>query len=347
MTVCIAAICDNGGIVGATDRMMTSGDIEFEPDFNSLEKLEFPGPLNENYTPNQKIFALTNYIVGLTAGDAGLESEIMQEVLGTMTSRINSNAAQWWTVKETVALYLHHYDMARKNRAQTAIFAPFGLTETTFLSRQYEMSKDFINEIMTHIRRFESNFRAEHGVETIIVGMDKTQDLYFPHIYSIYRSLNGDSVTCCDSIGFAAIGSGFRHAESQFMLAGHTRSSSIADTLLLTYMAKKRSEVAPGVGEGTDMFVIGPGSGQFAMLDRIKNFDFDKIGKIYKKVSNREHAALKTAKDEMKVYLQEFYEKRELQQQKSEAEQAAKLRAAAPPIEAQKPTENKGENDTK
>src|ERR1700677_3845679 len=31
MTVCIAAIANNGVIVGAADTMLTSGDVEFEP----------------------------------------------------------------------------------------------------------------------------------------------------------------------------------------------------------------------------------------------------------------------------------------------------------------------------
>jgi hypothetical protein len=42
------------------------------------------------------------------------------------------------------------------------------------------------------------------------------------------------------------------------MLAGHSPFSSSPETLLLTYLAKKRSEIAPGVGKGTDMFIIGP-----------------------------------------------------------------------------------------
>ena len=43
MTVCIAAICDNNTtILGACDRMMTSGDVEFEPALDSLTPPAFP-----------------------------------------------------------------------------------------------------------------------------------------------------------------------------------------------------------------------------------------------------------------------------------------------------------------
>src|SRR6202041_418719 len=118
MTVCIAAICDETGIVGASDRMLTSGDVEFEPDFDSLPTVEFPPGLHETFTRNGKIRALTNRIVGLTAGDAGLQSEIMQEVLSAMMSQLPD---KWWTVKETVDLYVNAYDSAKRKRAQTAI----------------------------------------------------------------------------------------------------------------------------------------------------------------------------------------------------------------------------------
>jgi hypothetical protein len=75
-----------------------------------------------------------------------------------------------------------------------------------------------------------------------------------PHIYVVRNS----DVSCQDPVGFAAIGAGHWHAESQFMFAGHVRLRPFPETLLLVYSAKKRAEVAPGVGAETDMFMIGP-----------------------------------------------------------------------------------------
>lgn len=72
------------------------------------------------------------------------------------------------------------------------------------------------------------------------------------HIYSI----RDDYISCDDSTGFRAIGSGARHAESQFMLAGHAWNSGPHATAALAYRAKKDAEIAPGVGKGTDMYMI-------------------------------------------------------------------------------------------
>jgi len=88
-------------------------------------------------------------------------------------------------------------------------------------------------------------------METIIAGMDETG----PHIYSI----DSDGVSSCnDSAGFAAIGIGARHAESQFMFQHFAPHWHIGPALILLYTAKRRAEVAPGVGSETDMFLIAP-----------------------------------------------------------------------------------------
>src|SRR5437868_4735953 len=63
-----------------------------------------------------------------------------------------------------------------------------------------------------------------------------------------------------DGDRFVAAGGGQWHAASQFMFAGYTRWWSFPNALSLLYAAKKRAEVAPGVGTGTDLLVI-PGNG--------------------------------------------------------------------------------------
>ena len=61
MTVCIAAICRTSEnqyiIIGASDRKVTAGDIQFEP-------------------PIQKIYHFSSHIIALTAGDALAQKEV-------------------------------------------------------------------------------------------------------------------------------------------------------------------------------------------------------------------------------------------------------------------------------
>jgi len=107
-------------------------------------------------------------------------------------------------------------------------------------------------------------------IGTIISGIDDEG----AHLYS---GENGNMM-CDDAVGFAAIGAGHWHAQSQFMFARYVRSASAAKALYLVYAAKKRAETAPGVGQETDMFVMGPQPGTY---DVIRRPIIDDVAKIY------------------------------------------------------------------
>jgi hypothetical protein len=268
--------------------MMTAGDIEFEPDLDSLSK---PPASPAIYNTNAKIFLLTTSIVAMTAGDSGLQAEVVASTRAKVSERTSAEPHKWLDVKNAVDFYLESYNTAKAKRIHDVIFAPLGLDANSFLSRQHELNTNFISDVTKRLQWFESEFQDTHGADTIITGVDTT-----PHIYRITKSVNGNDVTCCDSIGFAAIGSGARHAESQFMLSGHNPHSDRDETLLLTYLAKKRSEIAPGVGKGTDMFVIGPLPGTVAMMANIEDFNMKEIASIHKKMEQEQAKRFQAAK---------------------------------------------------
>jgi hypothetical protein len=58
------------------------------------------------------------------------------------------------------------------------------------------------------------------------------------------------------AIGFAAIGTGEEHAAGEYMSYAFTNRWPLYPTMALTYAAKRRAEIAPGVGKTTDMFLI-------------------------------------------------------------------------------------------
>src|SRR5204863_6355462 len=208
LTVCIAAICDGGIIIGASDRMITSGDIEFEPSGMPL-------------APPAKIFQLTSSIAIMTAGDSGLQSEIIQNLIPIVNERIRAEPNQWLPVKAVVDGYVNCYTKLKLQCARNAILAPLGLDENRFVSQQQGMSPVFVERITREMLNFDMP-----GVETIVTGIDTAPSTNpRAHIYTI----RNNDVTCCDDIGFAAVGIGARHAESQFMLAGHTRFSPLPE----------------------------------------------------------------------------------------------------------------------
>src|ERR1700722_15759798 len=246
LTVCVAAICEDNIILGASDRMVTAGDVEFEP-------------------PQTKVTFLTSSIAVMIAGDASLQLEIMYEVRNEVQVRVEAAPSNWWQVKDVANLYFKHFKKAKRTRTESAILDPIGLDYDSFITRQQELSSELVDKLATEVLNFEMS-----EIGTIVTGVDPTG----PHIYVV----SNRGVACRDSVGFAAIGAGYWHANSQFMFAGHARSKPIPQTLLLAYAAKKRAEVAPGVGEATDMFWIGPAVGiSFPVGDHVVG----KLGEIY------------------------------------------------------------------
>ena len=156
-------------------------------------------------------------------------------------------------VNEAVECYINSYNALKAIRVKDFVLTPLGLDLDTFISRQGEMKSEFVSDVHSRMLRADDELRKSFGLSTIITGVDEDG----PHFYTIIKSFDEDHTTCADALGFAAIGIGARHAESQFMMNGQNPFSNREETLLLTHMAKKRSEVAPGVGKETDMFTGG------------------------------------------------------------------------------------------
>jgi len=125
------------------------------------------------------------------------------------------------------------------------------------------------------------------GASTIISGIDADG----PHIYTV----TNEEVVCNDNIGFSVIGSGYWHSASHFMFSGHTKLSPGPRVLLTAHQAKRKAEVAPGVGRETDMFLIGPQLGSFKwiekewieQLDKIFDENVSKINKLNQKLETK------------------------------------------------------------
>ena len=275
MTVCIAAIYNTSSILGISDRMITAGDIEFEP-------------------PQTKIFALTSSITLMIAGDYNLQTQIYLKANEEVQKKIAFNPKKWVSVKEVAEIFRDTYLELKREAAERAVLQPFGLTYRTFV----EQIKHFTPTLIDSITYDLKNFSFLESIETIITGIDDNG----AHIYTI----RDGEITCDDLIGFSAIGSGSNHAQSHFMLSRYTRFVSEPTAILTIHQAKKKAEVTPGVGEDTDMFIIG-GLGTFMMIYPIEDIDIvkalDNFYKKYKKGMEREY---KKAEEQIKKYLVEI-----------------------------------------
>jgi len=265
MTICIAALCTDAGqpmIVGAADQMVSAGDIEFEP-------------------PQPKIWGLSDHSVAMLSGSSTDQFAILRRAQGIVAER------KLTKVGEIAAVYAQEFADYRREAAAAAVLSPLGLDTQSFLDRQNSLDQQLVRTLSSQLQNEKINGRV------IVTGMDDSGG----HIYEIRDP--GRTVVY-DSIGFAAIGGGQWHAESQFMFAGHTAKAGFQETLFLAYTAKKRAEVAPGVGSATDMFVIGFNPRTlFAIYSPVMN----DIEKIYQRFDKRATTNRNRANAEIKAYL--------------------------------------------
>jgi len=284
VTVCVAAICEGTRLIGASDRMLTAGDIQFE-------------------RQQTKVWQLTPHLAVMIAGDASIHTEILRCVELDVLAQVEE-PHRMVPVREAARLYRHHLREALIARAEDALLKPVGLDRQTFVSRQQELNADVLARLTNDLL----NYRFTDPLEAIILGIDMdgpqgaVPGLRYPHLYVAYDS----DVKCEDATGFAAIGIGRSHAQSQFMFAGYERRWKFPKALLLAHSAKKRAEVSPGVGKATDMFSIGPGDSPFfAIAEHV----IEELGKNYEEMQENIRRASAQADQRMKMFDEEIAKK--------------------------------------
>ena len=281
VTVCIAALAERTTLIGVSDRMLTAGDVEFEP-------------------AQAKMWRFSNGIWGLVAGDMGIQAEILKRVDKEIKNRIAAEPSVWVPVRDAALCYCKHYHELLRDQAESAILHPLGLDLSTFLEKQTVMQKELVLDIAERL----SNYEFPSQLEMIFMGKDNEgpianagEKLVYAHLYV----LDGDKLADLTTVGFAAIGIGKNHAESQLMFSGHWPMKAFDETILLAYAAKKRAEAAPGVGKATDIVVIGPALGIDFM---IKEEHLGQLEKIYQKSRIASAKAVKKAQEETKSFIE-------------------------------------------
>lgn len=225
MTVCVAALCqwlypsgeEGPCVIIASDRMMTSGNTEYEP-------------------PKRKIGFLGKSALIMAAGDFTIHSEVLNNAISIIDSSEVSKIA------DIAEIYAKCLRELKSKRAVEMYLSPFGWDLNGFIAAQSRLNVELACSIFGQIQNFEIDATA------IIAGCDERGRIYIVDQDGIVSSQ--------EEIGFAAIGLGYSHAKSQFMLAEYASWWPCGHTTTLTYAAKKAAEVAPGVGSATDMAVI-------------------------------------------------------------------------------------------
>ncbi len=223
VTICIAAICDEGkSLISASDSMIT----------NRMLSIQFEHPL-------RKVTLLSEKCIALTAGDALAHTELFGMVQGGI-SQLKSPSIQ-----DIVEQIKECYQNIRKSKINERILKPRGFSS---FQEFYESHRTLVPEIAMVIQSRIDDF--DYGLDIIVAGAGNGN----AHIYGIN---DPGTSQCFDAIGFHAIGSGLPHALNTLIAREHHSGTTLEESLLIVYEAKKVAEKAPGVGSNrTDLGVL-------------------------------------------------------------------------------------------
>lgn len=270
MTICIVGICDiqDGSprkAIAVADRMITAGDTEFEQEaFSKIERL-------------------TENCVAVTAGSALAHTELFN---ATKAKFVGTPAPP---IAQIVDELKNNYVRLRTIRAEEQYFKPLGLTVSYFLENQRSLDSTLVLRLSRQLE--EAEYGGRPGLQIVVAGIDTTG----AHIHCVF---DPGSSECFDAIGYCSIGSGERHAESS--LIGNDYSSALLakKALYLMYEAKKRAELAPGVGRiYTDVSIVADSG-----IQNLTSQQLEELERVYNKRNDVEISC----RQEMEQLIQEL-----------------------------------------
>jgi hypothetical protein len=229
MTVCIAAVCESGKkIVVATDRMLT-----------------FTAPVNVEFeTDEQKIEELASNCIVLASGNTAFATEILDNV------RKNVGAVRPQNIAEIAQSIKDTYISVRTTKIEdTVVKALLGRDYARFSERGASLPNYLQTQSNTYQQIVALTQQYNLVVDFIIAGLDDLGG----HVSVV---TNPGTLLSLDKMGYGAIGSGGMHATIHLSLNGQSKRKAFLETLYDVYVAKRISEVAPGVGTATDLAVI-------------------------------------------------------------------------------------------
>lgn len=246
MTICLAAICSdsegNAGnaVVVASDRMVTYGQL-----------IEFEHEVSKSVT-------IDNRSIVLLAGDAVAAGAIIRKSL--QVQRPEGDRTE-----DVSAILAQQFQAHRLNMVEQHIFAPRGLS----LSQYYGGIQQAMNpQIVVNLDMQAASFQL--NIQLCVVGVDNSG----AHIHGIDPP--GGTYQTYESIGFHAIGSGAIHAIQSLIERKQAPHRSLGKTLVNVVVSKRRSQVAPGVGQDSDVYVV-----QSSGVQRVSEEMLEKIDRIH------------------------------------------------------------------
>jgi 20S proteasome alpha/beta subunit len=248
MTVCVAAICDNGKtIILVSDRMIGPGFIESEPNINKVVKLHSQWWLLFAGDDISPVFDIIDY------AKEAIKKKHAEK------NRRPDDPAQLQTVMDAVR---ESYEKKRMEQAESLYLRPIGWNIATFnASAGGPICLPDFGEIKAKIADYVLN------IELIVAGFSEGT----AYVFSLVGR-EGAIVNRHDLPGFYSIGSGGTGAVFMLYYRDMSYKTIAREAIYYAMEAKLFGEQASGVGEDTD-FYIAKVDGTFITLseDTIEN----------------------------------------------------------------------------
>lgn len=246
-----------------------------------------PGLSVEFETDEKKIEVLAERCVALPAGNSVFATEILDRVRERLGGNQNPPFGQ-------VAQFVREeYEAVRGSKYyETHIFPMLGVDFAKHrnvgmpLPVYLEKQSGVFQQIMMMAQQFNL------GVEFLVAGVDDS-GAHVAHVG------NPGVISQLQKLGHAAIGSGGIHALTRLSLAAQHRKRGLSETLADVYTAKRAAEVAPGVGDATDLAVIDMDRGVWSCPQAVLD-ELEKIHQGITKILKPDLTALKGKCDELR-----------------------------------------------
>jgi hypothetical protein len=205
-------------------------------------------PLNLEFEPPiSKIEQLSSNCVVLAAGN----SLSAQEVTNRTRSKLETGKPA--PISVIAAQLKAEYETFRDEAIEESIIrAAFGQDLVTFRSRggflpaYLQAQPGIYQQIVAQASQYNL------GLDFIVAGVESAS----AHIFYVAHP---GTLHNFDKLGHSSVGSGALHAAMGLSFSKQTPQSSLFETLFAVYCAKRAAEVAPGVGQETEMMVISSG----------------------------------------------------------------------------------------
>ena len=243
MTQLIAALCQCEGkpkVIGISDRMLSSDDmtLTFERD-------------------EPKIEVITNATSVLIAGTLD-EPDLIRDVRAKAKGKDKAT--------DIAELFKEAYQTLRIKHIEDEILIPLAGIKSfkEYHEKQSTLHDSVMLDLNERIRKYNV------GLTLLLIGIDEQGG----HIIGI---TNPGMWRSYDTLGFLCIGMGDRHADNVFAWYKYTPSIPLRDTIYIAFEAKKKAETAGGVGQSTDIWIIGKDG-----IDIVEQQTITELGEIYR-----------------------------------------------------------------